>query len=125
MKVGAKMDTVDRIKGTAKMNGMTLENLYEKANLPKGYLRDVRAGKSSLTNPRLERIAEVLNTTVEYLRGETDEKNKPTPATESEPTFDNNDINLLVQFYKGFSEEQRKELVAEAFRIWQKEQSNN
>jgi transcriptional regulator with XRE-family HTH domain len=124
MKEGARMDIVDRIKGTVKMNGMTLENLYEKANLPKGYLRDVRAGKSSLTNPRLERIAEVLNTTVEYLRGETNEKNKPAPVTESEPK-DNNDINLLVQFYKGFSEEQRKELVAEAFRIWQKEQNSN
>lgn len=119
------MIEVDRIKERAKAKDISLKKLYKELELPQEYLRDVNAGKSSLSEVRLNKIADFLDTTPEYLRGETDEKNKPTPATESEPVFDNNDINLLVQFYKGFSDEQRKELVAEAFRIWQKEQSNN
>jgi len=118
------MDVIDRIKGLAKMNGFSLERLYAEAELPKAYLRDVRAGKSTLTNPRLNKIAEILNTTPEYLRGETDEKNKPAPETENEPVIDDEGLNLLIQFYKFFSEEGQKKLMQKALDIWQEERSN-
>ena len=108
------MGVADRIKECAKSKRLSVSAVCAEIGMSRGYIRDVEAGK----------IADFLGTTPEYLNGETDEKNKPTPVTESEPK-DNNDINLLVQFYKGFSEEQRKELVAEAFRIWQKEQNSN
>ena len=116
---------VDRIKELAKSRGMKFSSLASELGLNPNFLNDVAAGKCRLSEKRLEQIAEILETTTKYLHGETDEKNKPTPEIGNEPTFDNNDINLLVQFYKGFSDEQRKELVAEAFRIWQKEQNNN
>ena len=118
------MGVADRIKECAKNKRLSVSAVCAEIGMSRGYIRDVEAGKSKIPPERLEKIADFLGTTPEYLNGETDEKNKPTPVIESEPK-DNNDINLLVQFYKGFSEEQRKELVAEAFRIWQKEQNSN
>ena len=105
---------VDRIKERAHAKNISLKKFYIDLKLPQEYLRDVNAGKSSLTESRLEKIADYLDTTVEYLRGETDEKNKPTPQIESE-------LNLIFQFYKCFSEDGKRELMEKAFEIWQRE----
>lgn len=115
---------VDRIKERAKAKDISLRKMYRELELPQEYLRDVNAGKSSLTELRLEKIADYLDTTVEYLRGETDEKNKPAPETENEPVIDDEGINLLIQFYKFFSEDGQKQLMQKAFDIWQEERSN-
>ena len=115
------MIEVERIKELAKEKGLSLRKMYINLDLPQEYLRDVNSGKTTLKEIRLEKIADYLNTTVEYLRGETDEKNKPAPKTENELIVDSNELNLIVQFYKCFSDEGQKELMEKAFDIWQKE----
>lgn len=115
---------VDRIKERAKAKDISLRKLYRALELPQEYLRDVNAGKTTLSEARLEKIADYLDTTVEYLRGETDEKNKPAPKNENELVVDTNELNLLVQFYKCLSEDAQKELMAKALEIWTEDRHN-
>lgn len=119
------MIEVERIKDLARYRGVKYSEIATELGLNANFLNDVNAGKCKLSGARLEKIADYLDTTVEYLRGETDEKNKPTPKVESELTVDTNELNLIVQFYKCFSDEGQKELMEKAFDIWQKEHSNN
>ena len=56
--------------------------MYKQLGLPSGYLRDVNANKTALTETRIEAIANFLNTTPEYLKGETDIKEKTAPINE-------------------------------------------
>jgi len=118
------MLVTDRIKECAKKKRLSVAAICAEIGMSRGYIRDVEAGKSRITEERLEKIAEFLGTTPEYLRGETDEKNKPAPETENEPIVDDEGINLLIQFYKFFSEDGQKQLMQKAFDIWQEERSN-
>ena len=86
------MEIIDRIKECAKIKRLSISAICAEIGMSRGYIRDVEAGKSKIPPERLKKIADFLGTTPEYLRGETDEKNKPAPATESEPAFDDNDI---------------------------------
>ena len=73
--------TVNRIKELLKSQGRSLTFMYNVLNLPVGYLRDVKANKTALTDERLQAIADFLNTTTEYLKGETDIKEKTAPIS--------------------------------------------
>ena len=118
------MTEVDRIKSLAKYRGIKYSTIAAELGLNANFLNDIALGKCSLSAGRLERIADFLGTTPEYLRGETDEKNKPAPKNENEPIVDTNELNLIVQFYKCFSEEGQKELMQKAFDIWAQERHN-
>ena len=77
------IQTVNKIKELLKSQGRSLTFMYKVLNLPVGYLRDVKAKKTVLTDEGLQTIADFLNTTTEYLKGETDIKEKP-PASARE-----------------------------------------
>ena len=79
-----KSEIIDRIKGLSKEQGTSLTFMYKQLGLPSGYLRDVNANKTALTETRIEAIANFLNTTPEYLKGETDKKEKAAPITGSD-----------------------------------------
>ena len=70
------LSTVNRIKELAKAKGMSQAFLCAQLGLRRGYLGECVAGKDRLTIERLSRFADILDTTVEYLTGETDEKQK-------------------------------------------------
>ena len=59
--------------------------------LRRTYLKDVKAGRSSIP---ADRLADILGTTPEYLRGETDIKEKPAENGE----LSEDDIKLLAFF---------------------------
>lgn len=80
------MSTIDRVLQLAKEKGISQAFICGKLGLRRTYLSDVRLGKDSLPNDRLAIIADILDTTPEYLKGETDVKEK-TPA-EADVTFD-------------------------------------
>lgn len=75
------IQTVNKIKELLKSQGRSLTFMYKVLNLPVGYLRDVKAKKTVLTDERLQTIADFLNTTTEYLKGETDIKEKAAPIS--------------------------------------------
>lgn len=64
---------VDKIKELSKSKGITIKHLCDAFGLGRGYLNDVKAGKTVMDATRVATIAEMLNTTVEYLMDETDD----------------------------------------------------
>lgn len=85
---------IERIESLAKEKGLSLSFISVKLGLRRTYLKDVKLGRSSIPNDRLAQIADILDTTPEYLRGETDIKEKP--AEDGELSED--DIKLLEFF---------------------------
>ena len=76
------MSTIDRVLQLSKEKGITQAFICGKLGVRRTYLSEVRIGKDSLPDDRLAIIANILNTTPEYLKGETDTKDtKEKPAT--------------------------------------------
>ncbi len=71
------MCTINRVLQLAKEKGISQAFICGKLGLRRTYLSEVRMGKDSLPDDRLAIIADLLNTTPEYLKGETDIKEKP------------------------------------------------
>ena len=71
------MVNVDKIKSLAKERGIKLGFICSQLGLTESYFRSVKQGKNRISDERLSIIADILNTTPEYLRDETDQKEKP------------------------------------------------
>ena len=71
------MPMFDRIKETAKKRGLSLAQLNEKAGMKQNIIYSWKKKKPSAE--KLESVAEVLNVSVDYLLGKTDD-----PSTKSE-----------------------------------------
>lgn len=88
------MYEIDKIKELAKEQGKSMAFLCTKLNVTKTYFADIARGKNTLKPDRLAQIADILGTTPEYLRGETDIKEKPAENGE----LSEDDIKLLAFF---------------------------
>lgn len=88
------MCEIGRIEEIAKEKGLSLSFVSTQLGLRRTYLKDVKAGRSSIPADRLAQIADILGTTPEYLRGETDIKEKPAENGE----LSEDDIKLLAFF---------------------------
>jgi transcriptional regulator with XRE-family HTH domain len=75
--LGGIMVELDRIKQLAKEKGISLAFICSKLGLQRGYFVDVSHGRTTISDERMNVIAEILNTTVDYLHGKTDKKEKP------------------------------------------------
>ena len=93
MEIFDKAATIERIKALSKEKGTSLTFMYKQLGFPSGYLRDVNANKSALTKERIFAIADYFGVSVEYLKGETDIKEKAAPLSESDLSFE--DIEFL------------------------------
>lgn len=71
------MLTSDRIEILRKRQGISLTHLNTAIGAYRGKITDVRAGKASFSNEEIEILAKELNTSTDYLLGNTDD---PTPA---------------------------------------------
>lgn len=71
------MCEIDRIKELAKEQKRSLSYICAQIGVANNYLTDIARGKNTLKPDRLAQIADILSTTPEYLRGETDIKEKP------------------------------------------------
>lgn len=91
------MCTINRVLQLAKEKGISQAFICGKLGLRRTYLSEVRMGKDSLPDDRLAVIADILNTTPEYLKGETDTKEKP--AGESTDGLSDYDARLLDWFH--------------------------
>lgn len=88
------MYEIDKIKRLAKEQGKSLSFICAQLKTSRTFFLDVERGKSSLKPDRLAQIADILGTTPEYLRGETDIKEKPAENGE----LSEDDIKLLAFF---------------------------
>ena len=71
------MVNINKIKNLAKEKGLKIKYICDQLGLSDTYLSNVKNGKDRMTDERLAIIADILNTTPEYLRDETDQKEKP------------------------------------------------
>ena len=70
------MVNLNKIKALCKEKGWNLSFLSKKLSLAPSYFTDVKNGKTNISESRLIVIADLLDTTVEYLKDETDIKEK-------------------------------------------------
>ena len=98
------MVNVDKIKSLAKEQGIKLGFICSQLGLTESYFRSVKQGKNKISDERLSIIADILNTTPEYLRDETDQKEKS--ATEEKPLPD------ILYRYNELSEDKQREVVS-------------
>lgn len=68
---------VNRIKALAKKQGIQMKYFCDYFGKAQSYFADIRNGKNRLDENELQFIADKLNTTVEYLTGQTDDPAKP------------------------------------------------
>lgn len=73
-----------RIKERTKAKGWSMSNLCRELNLAVSYFTDVKNGKLRITEDRLNQIAKLLDCSVEYLKGETDDASKPGVSPEKQ-----------------------------------------
>lgn len=88
------MDVINRIIDLAKSKGISQAYLCSKIGMRRTYLGEVRNGHDRLTDDRINKIADILDTTPAYLRGETDEKEKPALETLSDSELDDEFMRL-------------------------------
>ena len=71
------MVNYNRLKNRAKEMGIKYSFLCEKIGVYSTYISDLKNKNLDIPDERLKIIADLLNTTVEYLKDETDQKEKP------------------------------------------------
>lgn len=67
------MVNVSKIKSLAKLKGITIAFICSSVGMQRGYLNDVAAGKTNMPEDRIRTIAEILDTSYEYLTDQTDD----------------------------------------------------
>lgn len=105
------MNTSDRIETLRKKQGISLTHLNTAIGAYRGKITDVRAGKSSFSEEEISLLAKELNTSTDYLLGNTD---NPQPAGQpsSEGTGLNPQEQRLIEIFRELNE-QGQEMVAD------------
>ena len=81
------MVNVSKIKSLAKLKGITIAFICSSVGMQRGYLNDVAAGKTNMPEDRIRTIADILDTSYEYLTDQTDDPIGP-EAKQSLEMFD-------------------------------------
>jgi len=102
-----------RLKTIRKLRGYSQEDLAEKINTTKSTISNYENGHSSPSADTLIRLADVLNTTTDYLLGRTDHAQVPdadlmaTDLTEREKQFLKGSLSLLRKTLQDERDESR------------------
>lgn len=90
---------ITRIIDLTKKRGLKQSYVCEQLGLERTWMQTVKKQNSNISEERLELIADILNTTVSYLKGETDdpspEKEKSPSATDGLTNFQSTILQLL------------------------------
>lgn len=106
------MFDLTRLESLAKTKGISKTHLCSLVGRPKYYLNDIKNKGTQAPDDYIEVWAQTLNTTPEYLKGETDEKEKPAALLGDELTDALKDpqIYKLVQQLINAPKEERDRL---------------
>ena len=72
----------ERLYGRIREKGVTQKYLCQRAGKGRQYIADARSGKGRISPEALEEFARALDTTVAWLEGESQEKERPRGAEE-------------------------------------------
>lgn len=92
-----KLVIVDRIKALCQESGIKQQYLFQKLGVNRTLFADWERGKSKPSENHIQIIADILHTTPAYLRGETDEKEKPAIESLSDSELDAEFMRLFKQ----------------------------
>ncbi|HIW74758.1 MAG TPA: helix-turn-helix domain-containing protein [Firmicutes bacterium] len=98
----------DRIRELAKQSDLSLAFLCRRIGVAKVYFNDIDKSGRDIPDYKLSVIADILNTTPEYLRGETDVKEKP--AGNKADELSDYDARVLAWF-RSLPPEKRKAIL--------------
>ena len=102
------MCNIDKIKTLAREKGVKIKYICSQLGLAETYLSNVKNGKDRMTRERLEKIAEILETTVAYLTDETDD---PAPK-EKEPVEALDEVEAAVlEILRTMTVEEKLDLI--------------
>ncbi|WP_407969040.1 helix-turn-helix domain-containing protein [Bacillus altitudinis] len=106
-----------RIKSVRKEKGLTQKELAKRLKTTKGTISNYENGHSTPSNFMLKDLADVLNTTTDFLLGRTEN------ISSEQVEYDLNDPELQTAFkdVSGFSEDARQETINFINYIKQKE----
>lgn len=72
------MVNIDRIRELIKAKGLKVGYVHSLLGVRRTYLAEVKAGKDTMSDERIQKLADILGTTADYLTGKTD---YPYPST--------------------------------------------
>lgn len=75
---------IEKIIELAKEKGIKMKYFCDQFGKQRSFMTDIKNGKNFLEEEQLQFIAAELNTTVEYLTDQTEQKEKPTVQTDDE-----------------------------------------
>lgn len=99
------MFDLTRLESLAKTKGISKTHLCSLVGRPKYYLNDIKNKGTQAPDDYIEVWAQTLNTTPEYLKGETDIKEKPADLVVSGKDKE------LLDLIEELTEEQRQMLI--------------
>ena len=101
------MDILTRILSLLEQQGKQQKDLADFLGINKNNITDWKSGKSRSYTKYLYQIAVFLETTPEYLKGETDEKRKTAGKPDG---ISNDEINALDNALDGLTEEELQQV---------------
>lgn len=106
-----------RLKDLRKKNNMTQKDLAKRLGVVRTAVANYETGRTIPDSETLNHLANILDTTTDYLLGRTD---NPSPIDETEPSIDEEIAQIMkdlgpdvtLQFYdlKGMSDEEKEDL---------------
>ena len=90
------MVNYDKLKDRAKELGIKLSFLCDKIGVYPTYIADSKNKNLDIPNERLTMIADLLNTTIEYLRDETDIKEKQSSSPSEDISEERKELHSLI-----------------------------
>ena len=110
------MVNIDKIKALAKEKGVSITFLCQAIGQGAYYFNDVKRRNGSIPDERLAIIADTLNTTVEYLTDQSDQKEKPTQADRAD---------YMTQLFRKLSDKNKDILIEVMTKMLEGENSND
>ena len=102
--------TINRIIEFTKIRGLKQAYVCAQLGLEKTWMQTARKQNSNISDERLKKIAEILDTTVAYLKGETDDPspdNKKSPS-EVDELLSDPEISAMLELYRSWSPSERR-----------------
>ena len=106
------MCTIDKIFELSKEKGISISFICSKLGKGRGYLHDVRKGKSSLAPEFVRTIADILGVSADYLLGR--EKKKEAVLSDDPNEKKKDEIRRL---FDQMTPEQQEALLLEGYRV--------
>ena len=104
------MFTIDRILDLTKKRGLKQSYLCTQLGLERSWIQNVKRHNSTISDERLAQLAEILDTTVAYLKGETYDPspdNKKSPS-EVDELLSDPEISAMLELYRSWSPSKRR-----------------